>query len=55
MECGPRVALIDMADPRAEAFLEGDEMKLAVYRAVRSLRRPPAVERPYPVWTPPPA
>ena len=30
MECGPRVALIDMADPRAEAYLEGDEMKLAV-------------------------
>jgi hypothetical protein len=30
MECGPRVALIDMADPRAEAYLQGDEMKLAV-------------------------
>ncbi len=32
-----------------------DEMKLAAYRAARSLRKPPAVVRPYPVWTPPPA
>jgi hypothetical protein len=30
MDCGPRVALIDMADPRAEDYLQGDEMKLAV-------------------------
>ncbi len=32
-----------------------DQMKLATYRAARSLRRPPALVRPYPVWTPPPA
>ena len=32
-----------------------DELKLAAYRAARSLRKPPAVLPPYPVWTPPPA
>jgi hypothetical protein len=32
-----------------------DEMKLAAYRAARRLRKPPAVLRPYPVWTPPAA
>ena len=32
-----------------------DDMKLAAYRAARSLRKRPAVIRPYPVWTPPPA
>jgi hypothetical protein len=32
-----------------------DQIKLAAYRAARSLRRAPAVSRPYPIWTPPPA
>jgi hypothetical protein len=32
-----------------------DEMKLAAYRAARGLRTPPAIVRPYPVWTPPAA
>jgi hypothetical protein len=32
-----------------------DELKLATYRAVRSLKKPPQVVRPYPVWTPPAA
>jgi hypothetical protein len=32
-----------------------DAVKLGAYRAVRSLRKPPAVVRPYPIWTPPPA
>ena len=30
LDCGVRVRLIDMADPRAEPYLEGAEMKLAV-------------------------
>jgi hypothetical protein len=32
-----------------------DELKLAAYRAARSLKKPPQVVRPYPIWTPPPA
>jgi hypothetical protein len=32
-----------------------DEMKLAAYRAARSLRKPRALVQPYPVWTPPTA
>jgi hypothetical protein len=32
-----------------------DELKLAAYRAVRSLRKRAPAVRPYPVWTPPPA
>ncbi len=32
-----------------------DEVKLAAYRAARSLRKPQPIVRPYPVWTPPPA
>lgn len=32
-----------------------DELKLATYRAARSLKKPPQVVRPYPVWTPPAA
>jgi len=30
LDCGVRVSLIDMADPRAEELLQGDEMRLAV-------------------------
>ena len=30
LDCGVKVRLLDMADPRAEEFLAGDEMKLAV-------------------------
>ena len=32
-----------------------DAVKLAAYRAARSLKKPPQVVRPYPIWTPPPA
>jgi hypothetical protein len=32
-----------------------DALKLAAYRAARSLKKPPQVARPYPIWTPPPA